>query len=75
LSGHTGFDAITDPQYHALAGGEHGGGFRAVGAAGGVRAHHAHLAPDVLLQQLGRRQQVEVEVLLQQADRLAIRHP
>jgi hypothetical protein len=63
---------VADAQHHALAGGEHGGGLLGLLAGGGVGADDADLAADVLLQQLGRGQQVEVEVLLDHPRRGAV---
>jgi hypothetical protein len=64
-----GLDAIADTHYHPAVGCQHGGGLDRFRAGGRMRAYDAHLAADVLLQQLGGREQVEVEVLLEQGER------
>ncbi len=65
-------DAIADLQHHAAVGGEHGRLLDRFGAGSGVRAHDAHVAPHVLLEELGGREQVEVEVLLEQRERTGV---
>ncbi len=70
-SRHTGFDAVRKAQYRALSRSQHRGTLAFFAVIGRMRTDHRHLAADVLFQQLLRRQQVEVEILLDQAQRLA----
>ena len=58
------FDAVADLQDHAVVHRKHGRGLRDFVAVAWIRAHDPHLATDGLLHHLLRRQQVEVEVLL-----------
>ena len=71
--GQTGLDAVADPQYHAVARRQHRRGLDRLGAGGGMGLHHADRPPDVFFQQLGRGEQVEVEVLLDQGERPGLR--
>jgi hypothetical protein len=54
-------------------GGEHGRRFDRFGTGLRMRPHDSHLAADVLLQQLGGGQQIEVEILLDQAQGTGVR--
>jgi hypothetical protein len=71
--GQPGLDAVADAQHHAGARREHRRRLDRFRAGGGMRAHDAHVAADVLLEQLRRREQVEVEVLLDQGQRAGVR--
>ena len=62
------FDAVADLQHHAVVDRQHRGGLGDLGAVAGIGAHDLHLPADRLLHHLLRRQQVEVEVLLDDVD-------
>jgi hypothetical protein len=66
---HAGFDAVGEAQDRTLPCREHRRGFALFSIAGWMRADHRDLAADVLFQQLLRRQQVEIKVLLDEGQR------
>ena len=67
-AGHIGLDAVADLQHDAIGHAQHPGLLHHLVAAVGIEADHAHHAADGFLQQLLRRQQVEVEILLQHVE-------
>ncbi len=65
---HIGLDAVADLQHHAVGHAQHLGFLHHLVAAVGIDADDPHHAADGFLEKLLRRQQVEVEVLLQHVE-------
>ncbi len=61
-------DALPDLQHHAAVGGQHLGLFPCFGTGSRIDAHDGDLVAHRLLHQLGGSQEIEIEVLLDDAD-------